>query len=91
MRNSTLSASDVDAAPLLRAIGKQGVGIDRVNAEACKRRSIVVLNTPGIHATAVAELLLALTMSVARQIGDCSWRDRTMLPPTGAGVVSKCM
>ncbi|KAK5694909.1 hypothetical protein LTR97_009500 [Elasticomyces elasticus] len=69
MRGSSLPAADIDEAPRLRAVGKQGVGIDKIDAEACKRRNIAILNTPGVNATAVAELVLALTMSVARQIG----------------------
>ena len=74
MKSSSLTAEEIDAAVKLRAIGKQGVGIDRIDAEACKRRNITILNTPGINANAVAELVLALTMSVAREVSSVHGR-----------------
>lgn len=45
------------------------VGIDKIDAPACKQRNIPIFNTPGVNAQAVAETVLALTMSVARQVG----------------------
>jgi phosphoglycerate dehydrogenase-like enzyme len=45
------------------------IGIDKLDAEACKARSIPIFNTPGVNAQAVAETVLSLTMSVARQVG----------------------
>ncbi|KAK1722191.1 uncharacterized protein CLUP02_02919 [Colletotrichum lupini] len=69
VRNSRLTAEDIAACPHLLAIGKQGVGIDKIDAEACSRRGIKIFNTPGVNARAVAELVLALTTAVARQVG----------------------
>lgn len=69
VRGSRITAEDVAAAPHLRAIGKQGVGIDKIDTAACKARNIPILNTPGINAQAVAELVLALALGVARQLG----------------------
>jgi phosphoglycerate dehydrogenase-like enzyme len=69
MRSSRLTAEDIKSCPNLRAIGKQGVGIEKIDAEACATRGIPILNTPGVNAQAVAEVVLALTMTVARQIG----------------------
>ncbi|KAL2203790.1 hypothetical protein CC79DRAFT_1336436 [Sarocladium strictum] len=69
VRGSRITAEDVAAAPHLRAIGKQGVGIDKIDAAACEARNIPILNTPGINAQAVAELVLALALGVARQLG----------------------
>lgn len=74
LKSGTLTAAQIDAAPKLRAIGKQGVGIDKIDVEACKKRDIKIFNTPGVNAVAVAELVLALTMSVARQIGSIQVR-----------------
>lgn len=68
IRSSYLTAEDVAACPRLRAIGKQGVGIDKIDAKACADRDIKILNTPGVNAQAVAEIVLALTMSLAREI-----------------------
>lgn len=56
------------AAPKLRVIGRAGVGVDNIDADAATRRGIVVMNTPGANAVAVAELTLALMISLARQI-----------------------
>jgi phosphoglycerate dehydrogenase-like enzyme len=69
VRSSRLTAEDIKSCPNLRAIGKQGVGIEKIDAEACAARGIPILNTPGVNAQAVAEVVLALTMTVARQIG----------------------
>jgi phosphoglycerate dehydrogenase-like enzyme len=69
IRGSWVNAADIAAAPHLKAIGKQGVGIDKIDAAACKARNIRILNTPGINAQAVAELVLALALGVARQLG----------------------
>lgn len=41
-----------------------------------QERGIVVRNTPGINATAVAELVIAHVFAVARQIADISVRQR---------------
>lgn len=68
IRSSYLTAEDVAACPRLRAIGKQGVGIDKIDANACADRDIKIFNTPGVNAQAVAEIVLALTMSLAREI-----------------------
>ena len=56
------------AAPKLRVIGRAGVGVDNIDADAATRRGIVVMNTPGANAIAVAELTLALMLSMARQL-----------------------
>jgi phosphoglycerate dehydrogenase-like enzyme len=44
-------------------------GIDKIDASACRERDIKIFNTPGVNAQAVAETVLTLTMSVARQVG----------------------
>ena len=56
------------AAPKLRVIGRAGVGVDNIDAEAATRRGIVVMNTPGANAVAVAELTLALMLALAREL-----------------------
>jgi D-3-phosphoglycerate dehydrogenase len=55
-------------APRLRVIGRAGVGVDNIDTEAATRRGIVVMNTPGANAVAVAELTLALMLALARQL-----------------------
>lgn len=56
------------AAPKLRVIGRAGVGVDNIDADAATRRGIVVMNTPGANAIAVAELTLGLMIAMARQL-----------------------
>lgn len=68
VREKTISAADIQGAQRLRAIGKQGTGIDIIDQAACKKRGIPILNTPGVNAQSVAELVLSLTMGVAREL-----------------------
>ncbi|KAH7305217.1 D-isomer specific 2-hydroxyacid dehydrogenase [Stachybotrys elegans] len=68
VRSSYVTAEDVAQSPKLKAIGKQGVGIDKIDAKACEGRGIKIFNTPGVNARAVAETVVALTMGVAREI-----------------------
>jgi D-3-phosphoglycerate dehydrogenase len=67
------SAVQVDGAlmaqaPKLRVIGRAGVGVDNIDAAAATRRGIVVMNTPGANAVAVAELTLGLMVALARKL-----------------------
>ncbi|MGA8938696.1 MAG: NAD(P)-dependent oxidoreductase, partial [Acidobacteriaceae bacterium] len=56
------------SAPKLRIIGRAGVGVDNIDAAEATRRGIVVMNTPGANAVAVAELTLGLMISMCRAI-----------------------
>lgn len=56
------------AAPKLRIIGRAGVGVDNIDTAEATRRGIVVMNTPGANAVAVAELTLGLMIALAREI-----------------------
>src|SRR5947209_7110981 len=58
----------LEQAPLLRVIGRAGVGVDNVDVEFATARGIVVMNTPGANAIAVAEHTLALMLALARHI-----------------------
>jgi D-3-phosphoglycerate dehydrogenase / 2-oxoglutarate reductase len=58
----------MEYAPKLRVIGRAGVGVDNIDAEAATRRGIVVMNTPGANAVAVAELTLGLMIALARKV-----------------------
>jgi D-3-phosphoglycerate dehydrogenase len=56
------------AAPKLRIIGRAGVDIVDSDAAEATRKGIVVMNTPGANAVAVAELTLGLMISMCRAI-----------------------
>lgn len=58
----------MEHAPKLRVIGRAGVGVDNIDAEAATRRGIVVMNTPGANAVAVAELTIGLMLALARKV-----------------------
>jgi D-3-phosphoglycerate dehydrogenase len=55
-------------APKLRVIGRAGVGVDNIDTEAATRRGIVVMNTPGANAVAVAELTICQMIALARKV-----------------------
>jgi D-3-phosphoglycerate dehydrogenase len=67
---SAVQADDalMEQAPNLRVIGRAGVGVDNIDAEAATRRGIVVMNTPGANAVAVAELTIGLMLALARKL-----------------------
>lgn len=67
------SAVDVNAklleqATKLRVIGRAGVGVDNIDLEAATKKGIVVMNTPGANAVAVAEHTLAMMLALARHL-----------------------
>ncbi|KAF4333018.1 d-3-phosphoglycerate dehydrogenase [Fusarium beomiforme] len=71
-----ITEQDLVAAPQLRVIGKQGVGLDKVDVEACKRHNVKICNTPGVNASAVAEMALCLALTVAREVPQMVIRQR---------------
>jgi len=58
----------INATQGLKVISRYGIGCDRVDLEAAKKKDIVVTNTPGANADAVADLTLGLMLAVARGI-----------------------
>ena len=58
-RSSPLMADGIADCPWLRAIGKQGVGTDKIDMAVCLQRGIKILKTPVVNARAVAELVLS--------------------------------
>jgi D-3-phosphoglycerate dehydrogenase / 2-oxoglutarate reductase len=71
---SAVQADDalMEKAPKLRVIGRAGVGVDNIDAEAATRRGIVVMNTPGANAVAVAELTIGLMLALARKLPEAN-------------------
>ena len=54
--------------PKLRLIQKIGVGVNTIDLDAAKARGIAVCNMPGTNTRAVAEMTLALMLSVLRRL-----------------------
>jgi D-3-phosphoglycerate dehydrogenase len=65
-----IDSSALAAADRLKVIARYGVGYDNVDLTTCRQKGIVVTNTPDANSTSVAELALALILSLARQIPD---------------------
>ncbi len=61
-------AALIEAARIIRVIGRAGVGVDNIDVEVATRRGIVVMNAPGASAVSVAELTLGLMIAMARHI-----------------------
>ncbi|GME46204.1 D-3-phosphoglycerate dehydrogenase [Neofusicoccum parvum] len=80
VRSSWLRADDIARCRRLKAVSKHGVGTDKIDSAACAARGIAVLNTPGANARAVAELVLALALAVARQVCDVARRQSSGEP-----------
>jgi glyoxylate reductase len=71
-------------AELLEAAGAQcktvanfAVGVDNVDLDECRRRDVIVTNTPDVLTNATAELALALTLGAARMLGEAERDLRT--------------
>ncbi len=56
------------ACPGLRMVSIWGTGTDNIDLDAAARRGVIVCNTPGVNAIAVAEHAIALMLAVARKI-----------------------
>jgi glyoxylate reductase len=63
-----VDAELIASAPRLRVISNFGVGFDNVDLAAATARGIVVCNTPGVLSDAVADLTMALVLSLARRL-----------------------
>ncbi len=60
--------------PRLRAIARAGAGVNNIPLERCTNQGIVVFNTPGANANAVAELVVAGMLMAARDVvGGINW------------------
>ena len=69
VRSATKVTRDlIGAAPKLRAIARAGTGVDNVDVPTASARGIVVMNAPGANSISVAELTMALLLSLARKI-----------------------
>ncbi len=69
VRSATkVTAKVLEKATRLKVVGRAGVGVDNVDLDAATRRGVVVMNTPGGSSTTVAELALAMVLSLSRHV-----------------------
>jgi (S)-sulfolactate dehydrogenase len=67
VRNRTrVDAELIACAPMLRVIGRLGVGLDNIDVEACAARGIEVIPAFGANTRAVAEYVLAAALVLLR-------------------------
>lgn len=64
----SITARVLASAKNLKAISRNGVGINNIDLEAAKRQNIKILITPGANARGVAELAFAHILSAVRSI-----------------------
>jgi D-3-phosphoglycerate dehydrogenase len=63
-----IDAAALAAADRLKVISRYGVGMDNVDMEAARARSICLTNTPGANSVSVAELTIAMMLALARHV-----------------------
>lgn len=67
-----VTRSLIAAAPCLKHIARQGVGVDIVDVQAATERGIFVTNVPDVTSDSVAEFAMALLLSLAKNIIHCN-------------------
>ena len=69
VRNKTrVDAELVAAAPLLKVVGRLGVGLDNIDVKACKARGVEVIAATGANAISVAEYAICTTLMLVRGV-----------------------
>jgi D-3-phosphoglycerate dehydrogenase / 2-oxoglutarate reductase len=68
VRSDIVDAEVIDAAPNLRIVVRAGAGYDNVDCNHASEKGIVVMNTPGQNANAVAELAVGLAIYGIREM-----------------------
>jgi len=63
-----ITAAVFAAAPLLKVVGRAGVGVDNVDVEAATEHGVVVMNTPAGNTVATAELTFTHILCGARPV-----------------------
>ena len=63
-----ITSTVLNAGVKLKAVARSGVGLDNIDLESAKKRSIQIISTPAAPTTSVAELTIGLMLSVLRKI-----------------------
>jgi D-3-phosphoglycerate dehydrogenase len=63
-----ITAEVMAAAPLLKVVGRAGVGVDNVDVNAATERGVIVMNTPSGNTIATAELTFTHLLCGARPV-----------------------
>ena len=68
LRSGYITGELLDLLPKLKVVAVHGAGVDPVDLAACGARNVLVTNTPGANADAVAELCVGLMLALLRRI-----------------------
>ncbi len=69
VRSSTRVTEDLlGGAPLLRVVGRAGIGVDNIDVRAATHRGIAVINAPGANTVSAAEHAFALLLALVRRV-----------------------
>jgi lactate dehydrogenase-like 2-hydroxyacid dehydrogenase len=63
-------AALMDRTPNLEIISNWGVGFDRIDAEAARKRGVILTNTPDVLTECCADLAMGLVIAVARRVAE---------------------
>lgn len=73
-----ISRELMEAAPDLKVVGRQGVGVDNIDLEAARDRGVRVINSPHGNTLAVAEHFIMLALGLSRKLPTISdWLRRS--------------
>lgn len=61
-----VDAGLLERAPLLKVVGRAGVGLDNIDVPGCRARGVEVVHTPDANTRAVVELVLAFLLDALR-------------------------
>jgi phosphoglycerate dehydrogenase-like enzyme/shikimate 5-dehydrogenase len=81
----TIDRAALESADRLKVIARYGIGVDKVDLDAARERSIVVANTPDANSVSVAELAVGLIISLARSIPQSSFELKNGKWPRNCG------
>ncbi|MBR6089171.1 MAG: hypothetical protein IKP86_04500 [Anaerolineaceae bacterium] len=94
IRSDKITAEVMEHAPKLKLVVRAGAGYDNVDLEAATAKGIVVENTPGQNANAVAELVMGMMVYKARNFFDGSTGKELRgkkIGLHGFGAVARCV
>lgn len=68
MLTDRIDAEVLESADSLKAVSTMSVGYDHIDIDACRKRGIIVTNTPDVLTDATADMGMALLLSAARRV-----------------------
>ena len=73
-----------------RVVARAGAGVNNIPLDRCSEQGIVVFNTPGANANAVAELVIGMLIAGSRNVADAAqWCQGLAGDPAMAKTVEK--